>query len=230
MIRLELLNIIIESAPTSIDTGRCLEIMYPVQLIVILLSCQTAIGFVQHKSMVQARKWTSLQVEMKKREEKDISSEWNTSLFPAKDFSKPIKPMRTYISKEREAVQELYTQTIAGVIGISTGICVAGFKLSIEAVRTFCYGDSVLAQNIPWFLIPALGGLVVSMLTLTGDFSPGLKGALKETDNASLAYDSTILTGKDLGRLRPLRKATAAIATLGMFMSSECSYHNFFDR
>jgi hypothetical protein len=197
--------------------------MYPVQLIVIILSFQTVIGFVQHQSMVRARKWTPLHVEMKKREEKDITSEWNTSLFPAKDFSKPIKPTRTFISKEREAVQELYTQTLAGVIGISTGISVAGFKLSIEAVRTFCYGDSVLAQTIPWFLIPALGGLFVSLLTLTGDFSPGLKGALKETDNASLAYSSTMLTGKELGRLRPLRKATAAIATLGMFLSTEFS-------
>jgi H+/Cl- antiporter ClcA len=189
--------------------------MYPVWCILIFFSFQTVLGFAPHRNMVRMSKLTLLKVEMKNREEKDVTSEWNTSLFPAKDFSKPVKPMRTFISKEREAVQELYTQTLAGVIGISTGVSVAGFKLSIEAVRTFCYGDTVLAQNVPWFLLPALGGLVVSLLSLTGDFSPGLKGAVKETDNSSLSYGSAITTDKVLGRFRSLRKAAAAIATLG---------------
>jgi len=117
--------------------------------------------------------------------------------------------------------KEIYTQIVAAMIGGFTGICIAGFKLSIEGIREFCYGGSLnfispQDEIVPYYIVPVLGAVGVTFLSLTGDFSPGLKGVVKEVD----AYSSSIENDKveqtsSPWTLRPVRKALAAIVTLG---------------
>jgi hypothetical protein len=140
-----------------------------------------------------------------KKRLKDEESLWNTSLFPAKQFS----PSRQ--DSFENDIPKLYVQILAALVGIVSGLLVAAFKLSTENVRQFCYGEDFAA--FPSFLIPALGGIIVSLLIVTGDFAPGLRGVIKEVDNESI--DLTSNSEKDIGWLRSLRKAVAAIFTLG---------------
>jgi len=153
--------------------------------------------------------------------EKDKDVVWNTSLFPAKDFTVLQGP---YPKKKFQT--QIYFQTLAALIGVFSGISVAEFKLSIEEVRQLTYGgelakDLYFMGVIPYFLVPVIGGCLVSLLSLSGDFSPGLRGAVNEVDEYSLSYDSARALGNEdicstnLGTFRPLRKALAAIATLG---------------
>ena len=107
---------------------------------------------------------------------------------------------------------EAYVLTQAAVIGILSGWSVGAFKLSIDAVRQFTYGSSVLPQYM-FPLIPAAGGLAVGLLALMGKFPPGLLGTAKEVDQ-DCRQDMSAL------RLltRPiafLRKTAAAVLTLG---------------
>ena len=90
-----------------------------------------------------------------------------------------------------------------------------------------------------YFIIPILGAVGVALLNLTGEFSPGLKGVVEEVDEDSLTYrdykdidndndddddddgrsNINALGNNDIrlsrGPLRSLRKAVAAIITLG---------------
>jgi Chloride channel protein EriC len=123
--------------------------------------------------------------------------------------------------------KEMYTQLIAGMIGGFTGMSIAGFKLSIEGIREFCYGGSLnfispQDEIVPYYMIPVLGAVGVTLLSLTGDFSPGLKGVVKEVDGYSLmtvsSSESSSLhdaTSISPWTWRPIRKALAAIVTLG---------------
>lgn len=127
--------------------------------------------------------------------------------------------------------KEIYTQIIAGMIGGFTGISIAVFKLSIEGIREFCYGGSLnfispQDEIVPYYVVPVLGAIGVTFLSLTGDFSPGLKGVVKEVDgysltapsmssssaSSSLSYDAV---QNSPWTWRPVRKALAAIVTLG---------------
>lgn len=155
----------------------------------------------------------------------------NTSLFPAKGFNVEKNELE---SMGESAIEKeiIYTQSIAALIGALTGLAVAGFKLSIDEIRQFCYGGNlnvVFPDGIiytPFYAVPFLGAVLVSMLSLTGDFSPGLKGVVKEVDEDSLSYgakmalknsnqsDNNIVLNLD-SSTRSFRKALAAIVTLG---------------
>lgn len=105
-----------------------------------------------------------------------------------------------------------YVVFASAIIGVLSGFAVAIFKLSIEAVREATYG-SAFSEKFVWWLIPAaVGGLGVSLLAMTGDFAPGLRGTANEVDALSLNVQED-LRFKDA--LRFLRKPLAAILTLG---------------
>lgn len=153
---------------------------------------------------------------------------WNTSIFPS-----PVE--------QGKFVPQIYIQTIAAFIGIASGVSVSIFKLSIDAIRQFCYEGfgpgagspfyfpSLPSFHIPLFLIPIFGSIVVSLLSLTGNFSPGLRGVVKEVDDDSLLSSSTMKIEKANGDgnengsisrkrdllLNPIRKSLAAVVTLG---------------
>lgn len=158
-------------------------------------------------------------------------------------------PYDSDLDESNELLPQTYVQLLAIGIGIVTGVSVAGFKLSINAIRQFCYGDgfhsiwvsviqifgganaaaSTSGEEvlIPFWIIPILGGLMVSILNL-GGFSPGLRGAVNEVDDDSLSYPTDVdKSGGDSGGsfgimggefnldFRPVRKAMAATFTLG---------------
>jgi H+/Cl- antiporter ClcA len=104
-----------------------------------------------------------------------------------------------------------YVLFASAFIGVLSGFAVALFKLSIEGVREAAYGTS-LSDHFPVVLIPALGGVGVSILAYFGEFSPGLRGTAKEIDSLSInsAKDERFIKA---GRF--LRKPLAAIFTLG---------------
>jgi H+/Cl- antiporter ClcA len=104
-----------------------------------------------------------------------------------------------------------YVLFASAVIGVLSGFAVAMFKLSIEALRESVYGNA-FAENVVWWLIPALGGLGVGLLAKTGEFAPGLLGTANEIDDLSLNVKED-LRFKNAGRF--LRKPLAAIITLG---------------
>ncbi len=150
--------------------------------------------------------------------------EWNTSIFPTKVTMKsPVE--------QNQFLPQLYIQSIAGLIGILTGVSVSMFKLSIDSIRQFFYdGDLVSSGLFPMFLVPVIGGVAVSIIGLTGDFNPGLRGVVKEVDEESLSAqfqnafdddpdDESNSINDDLGQLayagKSLRKSLAAIMTLG---------------
>ncbi len=182
------------------------------------------------------------------KKEKEIV--WNTSLFPvpAKQFTSTTDIIQGPYPKGTLRTQ-IYFQTLAALIGAASGVSVAGFKLSIDAIREFSYGGE-LSKDIPFFsvvfpfyIIPVMGGIIVSLLSMTGEFSPGLRGVVGEVDEDSLSFDSQralenntnemkelkLSEGKDsvdidgknisdssnFDALRPIRKALAAIVTLG---------------
>jgi len=169
---------------------------------------------------------------------------WNTSLFPVKDYKLvQVQPLSTTLSSSSNIIRkETYTLMTAGLIGIFGGTSVAIFKLSIDAIRQFCYGGGLdfaataTADGtngvVPYFAIPVLGAIGVALLNLSGEFSPGLKGVVSEVDEESLTFgdfqDDGIGTGvsdadanvysysySSKGPLRSIRKALAATVTLG---------------
>jgi hypothetical protein len=153
------------------------------------------------------------------KDSKGRNKEWNTTIFPAKEFKQGQQNLPAFLggfpssttasSKTSDVVmdenlqssssfpsviqKEIYTQVIAGMIGGLTGISVAGFKLSIEGIREFCYGGSLnfispQDEIVPYFVVPVFGAIGVALLSLMGSFSPGLKGVVKEVDGDSLRY------------------------------------------
>jgi len=143
---------------------------------------------------------------------------WTTSLFPVLP---PISRVADQDAKVKNQVvppldrgfrQNAYKQVLAGGIGILVGLCIAGFKISIEIIREFCYDD--LVNYFPIFLIPVVGGIAVSLLEYIGGgyFPPGVGGVVGE-------IDLDAMNSNEKGKLRELgdsfRKAWAAIFTLG---------------
>ena len=104
-----------------------------------------------------------------------------------------------------------YVLFSSAIVGIMSGFAVALFKLSIELLREELYGTS-LSEQVPLFLITALGGLGVAALAATGSFSPGLRGTANEIDSLSL---NTQEDERFADASRFVRKPLAAIATLG---------------
>jgi H+/Cl- antiporter ClcA len=104
----------------------------------------------------------------------------------------------------------------AAIVGSLTGLSVAIFKLSIEAVREFCYQQPLLA-TYPQLIafIPAAGGLAVGSLLLLGAFPPGLRGTVKEIDLEGRGGPLRDLTARINTQLNFLRKSAAAVVTLG---------------
>lgn len=87
-----------------------------------------------------------------------------------------------------------------------TGLVVTAFKMGIKGVRSLCYEQDLLTNHhdlVP--LIPALGGAIVGLLMRQGEFSPGVKGIIGQVEGDK---------GTDKP-MAPLKKAFAAIATLG---------------
>eukprot|EP00978_Attheya_sp_CCMP212_P022254 scaffold66128_cov55-Attheya_sp.AAC.1 len=108
------------------------------------------------------------------------------------------------------------TLALAAVIGVCSGVSVALFKLSIDAVEKVFYDSSiVLSMSLLVALIPALGGLVVGILrAVSGPFPPGLGGTVNEIDQESLVLSQAQIQ-EQINPLRFLQKAVASIATLG---------------
>lgn len=107
-----------------------------------------------------------------------------------------------------------YDLTQAAIVGALTGFSVALFKLSIEAVREFCYQQPILSINpLLTVFIPAAGGLVVGSLLLLGAFPPGLRGTVKEVDQDRGPGRNSRMRIQT--QLNFLRKSVAAIFTLG---------------
>ena len=107
---------------------------------------------------------------------------------------------------------ETYALINAALVGILCGWSVGLFKLAIEAVRVFSYGNPVAAPLLP--LIPAAGGVLVTLLGLPGAFPPGLKGTIVDSDN-----DARLTASGEMKRSRRpfafLRKSLASVCTLG---------------
>lgn len=145
---------------------------------------------------------------------------WTTSLFPVLPtavLTVPSEQGPTTVNQvvpppDRGFAQNAYKQALAGGIGVLVGLAVAGFKISIETIREFCYLD--LVNYLPMYLIPALGGVGVAVLASVGDgdFPPGVQGVVGETDKDAMNRN-------EKGKLQELgdsfRKAWAAIFTLG---------------
>lgn len=138
--------------------------------------------------------------------------------------SAPQQPRRRqFRSSMRDLVQ-------AATVGLVSGISVAIFKLSIEAVREISYQQDALA-SVEWLraLIPALGGCAVGLLLLLGNkqgFPPGLRGVVKIVDQeasyksespppASLAMATVDWMEAVRTQLGAVRKSVAAVFTLG---------------
>ena len=90
----------------------------------------------------------------------------------------------------------------AALIGTATGAAVGLFKLSIEQVRQFSYNLETAFQFLP--LIPAAGGVLVTLLQIPGAFPPGLRGTVQQVAHQE-AFEP----------LAALRKSIASVMTLG---------------
>ena len=113
---------------------------------------------------------------------------------------------------------EIYVLTQAAIIGVASGWSVGVFKLSIDAVRQLSYGSILSTSPFLLPLIPAIGGLIVGLLSLFGGgFPPGLRGTVKDVIESSRETSTSgfqFLAGANKS-LRFLRKAAAAVMTLG---------------
>jgi len=103
---------------------------------------------------------------------------------------------------------EAITIMISLVIGAVTGFGVSVFKLSIEHLSDFIYGMHVSAivggkdhgdhMRIPAIIIPAVGGLFVSLLRLFGPDPPGLRAQVAEVnEELNMSYSSVATTPDD---------------------------------
>lgn len=142
-----------------------------------------------------------------------------------------------------------YILSTAALIGLTTGTNIALFKTAVEYVREALYGDGVelplflhaigaddmvvlslkVSENIPLWLTPAVGGLIVGLLLkVGGDMPPGLRDTVLEVDLDSIrATNATpppelVVCTKNIPPqserndfVRFSRKALAATVTLG---------------
>lgn len=156
--------------------------------------------------------------------------DWTTSLFPvlpassgagkrSSQITTPIIKQQILSPADKGFVSQAYCQFFAGSIGALTGFCIAGFKLSIEAIREFAYGDGLIGNQFPIVFIPVMGGAAVAVLALLGTnqngapFPPGVRGVVQEVDQQSLGVHTSAELVQDLSD--SARKASAAICTLG---------------
>jgi len=100
---------------------------------------------------------------------------------------------------------------LAAAVGLGTGTAVTLFKLAINAVKQYMYGDAVAGVLLPSLheynviVIPLIGGLAVGVLKQGfGPLPGGLVQSLSELESGVRA--------KIIG---PTAKATAAVFTLG---------------
>jgi len=108
-----------------------------------------------------------------------------------------------------------YDLVQASIVGVITGLSVALFKLSIEAIREFCYDQAFLSQTrFALATIPAFGGLMVGILLLLGSFPAGLRGTVMEVDKDSVSPAKELIA-QVKGQLSFIRKSVAAVFTLG---------------
>ena len=107
----------------------------------------------------------------------------------------------------------------AAIVGLLTGLLVACFKLSIEAVRVLVYEQSWLVIDPRLVaVVPLLGGLCVgALLGIGGSFPPGLQGKVKEVDALSSHHETNASNDNDIGArmAASVRKTLAAVCTLG---------------
>lgn len=112
-----------------------------------------------------------------------------------------------------------YDLSRAGLLGVVTGASVAVFKLCIESLRNLSYNlplhSSWKHAHLVIPFIPALGGLVVGLLTSCVSFPPGLRGTIQETDRDSKAKFFGDECNKQFSALAFFLKTIAAICTLG---------------
>ncbi|KAL7564579.1 hypothetical protein ACA910_017926 [Epithemia clementina (nom. ined.)] len=109
----------------------------------------------------------------------------------------------------------------AGTVGAMTGLLVAVFKLSIEAVRLVCYGQDIWVYYPSFlFVVPMLGGMIVGLISwFGGPYPPGLRGTLQEVEEENhggvneSGHSSAMSSVKIQGNFA--RKSTAAVVTLG---------------
>jgi Voltage gated chloride channel len=109
----------------------------------------------------------------------------------------------------------IYDLTFAIVVGVLTGVFVAVFKLSIDAVRLGSYSLDILDYfHEGAVFIPALGGFIVGSILLFGKLPPGLRGQVNEVDELSRGPIPS-LQMRIQAQLQSLRKSAAAVFTLG---------------
>lgn len=130
------------------------------------------------------------------------------SIVPSPDASITASPTVTI----RTTLYDLFQ---AAVVGVLSGLSVAIFKLSIEAVRELCYNRPTFV-DAPALVatVPAFGGVAVGALLLLGAFPPGLRGTVKEVDNDAKSPVRD-LPSQVRSQLSFVRKSVAAIFTLG---------------
>jgi H+/Cl- antiporter ClcA len=149
---------------------------------------------------------------------KDPFNEGQTTLRSSseeEDLTPTTRPVQTSTIPSSSGAQydATYIFFASAVVGVLSGFSIAIFKLSIESLREAMYGSSsLLPEYFPVFLIPALGGIGVSIVKQFGDFSPGLRGNAKEIDSISL---NTTIDERFVNAFRFVRKPLAAIVTLG---------------
>ena len=111
-----------------------------------------------------------------------------------------------------------YAMIQAGLLGCITGWAVGLFKLAIEALGHYIYHKSLFAQTKVRFaraLIPAVGGILVGLLGLMGQFPPGLRGTIEDVDEMAFTQQTDSLVEGLRGQFRSLRKSLASVCTLG---------------
>lgn len=103
----------------------------------------------------------------------------------------------------------------AAIVGVGTGLSVALFKKTIEAVRAFCFQQSKIVNSKLIVLIPAFGGLMVAALLSLGAFQPGLRGVVQKVDKSSGSSRVAGLAERVRLLLDSMRKSLASAFTLG---------------
>ena len=115
--------------------------------------------------------------------------------------------------KIRRSISDL---SQAALIGVATGLAVAVFKLSIEATRVFFYEQSILQTNpLLVVAIPLIGGALVGLLMLLGDFPSGLRGTVEEVDQESSGAVRRTASTRLNDQFSFIRKSAASVVTLG---------------
>jgi hypothetical protein len=109
---------------------------------------------------------------------------------------------------------EAYHLIPPALVGVSVGVAVAIFKLSVEGLREFSYGNYPLPSNPELLLlIPTFGGLLVGLIRLLGVLPPGLRETIEQVDE----QDADRLPIGDFWQRQAdfFRKSFSSVLTLG---------------